>query len=162
MACIKYLIYLLKHKWYVSADCFKYGLYWQGITHDLSKFLPSEFFPYARYFYGTRTPKVKRDFEIACEKHKRRNLHHWENWAYPVDREGKEFSTFIMPYNYIQEMLCDWYGTGKAKGNDDSNEIGIFYNSSKNNIILHPTVRSYVQHLLRTRYGAEFTNYMDA
>jgi len=49
---ILYLKYIIRHKWYVGIECFKMGVYWRGITHDLSKFLPSEFIPYAKYFYG--------------------------------------------------------------------------------------------------------------
>lgn len=50
----KYLWYILRHKYYVSIECFKQGLIWQGITHDMSKFLPSEFKAYAEYFYGEK------------------------------------------------------------------------------------------------------------
>jgi len=50
---LQYLSYVLRHKWHVSLECFHHGLYWRGITHDLSKFLPDEFIPYARYFYGS-------------------------------------------------------------------------------------------------------------
>lgn len=31
------------HKYWVRYYCFKAGLYWQGIIHDLSKFSPVEF-----------------------------------------------------------------------------------------------------------------------
>ena len=48
----KYLQYVIKHKYYVMIECFKVGLYWRGLVHDMSKFRPSEFIPYARYFYG--------------------------------------------------------------------------------------------------------------
>ena len=47
----KYLNYVLRHKWYVMIECFKRGQYWRGIMHDMSKFRPSEFIPYAIYFY---------------------------------------------------------------------------------------------------------------
>ena len=40
---LKYLSYVLRHKWFVMLACFKVKLFWQGITHDLSKFLPDEF-----------------------------------------------------------------------------------------------------------------------
>lgn len=52
MIYLKYLRYLVLHKWYVMVECFSFGLYWRGLVHDMSKFLPSEFIPYARYFYG--------------------------------------------------------------------------------------------------------------
>ena len=52
MKYIKYLRYLIIHKFWVFIYCCQYGLYWRGIIHDLSKFLPSEFIPYANYFYN--------------------------------------------------------------------------------------------------------------
>lgn len=53
----KYLWYVIRHKWYVMLACFGYrkahtGMIWLGLLHDWSKFLPSEFFPYAEHFYG--------------------------------------------------------------------------------------------------------------
>jgi len=40
MRYLKYLKYLLRHKWFVMLECFKEGLFWLGLTHDLSKFSP--------------------------------------------------------------------------------------------------------------------------
>ena len=31
------------HRWLVRGGCFRVGLYWQGLTHDLSKYSPVEF-----------------------------------------------------------------------------------------------------------------------
>ena len=36
------------HKMLVTKTCFKVGLYWQGICHDLSKYHPIEFIPRKR------------------------------------------------------------------------------------------------------------------
>ncbi len=52
----KYLGYLTRHRWFVMLACFREGLYWQGLIHDWSKFLPGEFLPYAWYFYGKIQP----------------------------------------------------------------------------------------------------------
>jgi hypothetical protein len=52
MKYIKYLLYILEHKNNVFKACWKRGLYLHAFTHDLSKFLPDEFFPYANWFYG--------------------------------------------------------------------------------------------------------------
>jgi hypothetical protein len=49
---LKYLKYVLTHKWYVLLKCIELGIPWRGIVHDLSKFLPSEWSPYVEYFYG--------------------------------------------------------------------------------------------------------------
>ena len=34
---------ITKHKWYVFKHCCKAHLFWQGLTHDLSKYSPVEF-----------------------------------------------------------------------------------------------------------------------
>ena len=34
---------ITEHKIMVARHCFKVGMYWQGLTHDLSKYSPSEF-----------------------------------------------------------------------------------------------------------------------
>ena len=43
------------HRWRVCRGCFRIGLYRQGLTHDLSKYSPTEFCQGARYYQGTRT-----------------------------------------------------------------------------------------------------------
>ena len=47
---------ICKHKYYVGKYCFKFGLYRQGITHDLSKFNPIEFWTSVKYYQGNRSP----------------------------------------------------------------------------------------------------------
>ena len=56
----KYFHYIIRHKWFVFLECYKEGIIWRGITHDLSKFLPSEFFPYANHFYGEKNSDIKK------------------------------------------------------------------------------------------------------
>ena len=45
-----------RHKWMVMKNCFRCGLYKQGLLHDLSKYSWTEFSVGARYFQGTRSP----------------------------------------------------------------------------------------------------------
>lgn len=53
----QYLKYVIRHKWFVFTACRTLGVpWWQSIIHDWTKFLPCEWFPYVRYFYGL--PKV--------------------------------------------------------------------------------------------------------
>ena len=47
---------ITRHRWAVRRLCFKVGLYWQGLTHDLSKYSPQEFLPGCRYYQGFRSP----------------------------------------------------------------------------------------------------------
>src|SRR5664280_1736204 len=94
----KYLWYVVCHRWFVFIECCKLGIPWQGIVHDLSKFRPSEFFPYARHFHGVGA-KEWRDktgyykptdtgdsaFDFAWFLHQKRNAHHWQYWIFPSD-----------------------------------------------------------------------------
>ena len=42
------------HRHLVLRGCFRVGLYWQGLCHDLSKYSPTEFWTGVRYYQGTR------------------------------------------------------------------------------------------------------------
>jgi len=129
-----YFKYIITHKWYVWKECKKYKLYWQGITHDLSKFRLDEFIPYARFFYDDNgNLKQKRDesgyykptdtgdinFDMAWALHCKRNKHHWQFWTTPNDYEGLKI--FNIPEKYIMEMICDWKGAAKAQGIENPN-----------------------------------------
>lgn len=81
---IKYLWQVLRHKWFVFLESCKLGIPWLGLIHDLSKFRPSEFFPYAHYFSGGKFPNDGPhgiDFDYAWLNHQKRNKHHWQYWV---------------------------------------------------------------------------------
>ena len=62
-AHLSYARYVLRHKWFVFQACRTLGVpFWQAVVHDWSKFLPSEWVPYVRFFYGL--PKVGDVVEI--------------------------------------------------------------------------------------------------
>ena len=44
------------HRRLVRQGCFRVGLYWQGLTHDLSKYSLTEFLVGAKYFQGDCSP----------------------------------------------------------------------------------------------------------
>ena len=90
--------------------CFRLGLYWQGLTHDLSKFSPVEFWAGVKYFQGDRSPNdaQRRDkgYSASWMHHKGRNRHHFEYWTdYGVSGEG--IIGVEMPKKYVAEMFCD-------------------------------------------------------
>ena len=97
-----------KHRKMVRKLCFKCGLYWQGLTHDLSKYSPTEFWNGVKYFTGTASPHVGerkvKGYSNAWLHHHNRNKHHAEYWIDIVD--GKS-APVDMPYKYFAEMLCD-------------------------------------------------------
>ena len=82
-----------RHRHLVRQYCFRLGLYWQGLTHDLSKFSPVEFWAGVKYFQGDRSPNdaQRRDkgYSASWMHHKGRNRHHFEYWTdYGVSGEG--------------------------------------------------------------------------
>lgn len=147
MKYLKYLKYLLKHKYFVFIECCRNGIVWRGLTHDLSKFLPSEFIPYANYFYGDMYKWADR-FDHAWNMHQKRNKHHWQFWLLKCD--SGEIKTLEMKPIYMVEMLCDWIGCGKALGktstkNDRYFETKNWYKVNKDKIILHPNNRRWIE-----------------
>ena len=143
MIYFKYLWYVLRHKWFVMRECSRAGLYWRGVMHDISKFSPAEFGPYARYFYGEKTDKTKADFDKAWQHHQEHNSHHWEFWR----NEGSRFFRLQkMPYDDVCEMVCDWRGAGMAiHGCDESAQ---WYQNNKDRMELHPKTRELAETLL--------------
>lgn len=47
---------ITKHRHKVIHFCFKVGVGWQGLRHDLSKYSPTEFWSGAHYYTGTHSP----------------------------------------------------------------------------------------------------------
>ena len=70
------------HRNLVCSYCLRLGLVAQGLTHDLSKYAPVEFWRGARYYQGTRSPndieRKKTGVSQAWVHHKGRNRHHFE------------------------------------------------------------------------------------
>jgi hypothetical protein len=99
-----------KHRFLVMRLCFKAGLYHQGLTHDLSKYSPCEFWPGVKYFQGDKSPIVAQrqalGYSFGWLHHKGRNPHHWEFWT---DRNPGTEGLIVreMPKKYIKEMTCD-------------------------------------------------------
>ena len=161
MKHLRYLSYVLRHKWYVLVECWKAGLYWRGITHDLSKFRPSEWFPYTNHFYGPQpqerdetgyykpTDTGDIQFDFAWLLHQKRNRHHWQWWILPEDEGG--FKVMRMPDRDVIEMVCDWRGAGRAQGYVDEAgrpEVVAWYEKNKDRMRLHVMSRRLVERLI--------------
>lgn len=155
MKYIKYINYVIRHKWYVMLECFKYGCYFQGVVHDMSKFLPSEFFPYTEHFYGKGigmnegrdetgyykpTDTGDKAFDFAWLLHQKRNRHHWQWWVLPEDDGGVK--VLEMPLKYRQEMVADWRGAGKALGTPDTLK---WYNKNRSRMVFGVITRNWVE-----------------
>ena len=152
MKYLKYLSYVLRHKWFVFLECVKLGIPWLGIIHDISKFYSSEFIPYANQFYGGKK-KIRDEtgyykpydtgnkaFDFAWLLHQKRNKHHWQWWILPMDEDG--IKILDIPMKYRKEMLADWRGAGKAQGTPDTMA---WYMKNSNKLQLHSETREWIE-----------------
>ena len=64
---------ITRHKLLVMKYCFECGLYQQGLTHDLSKYSPTEFIPGCIYYQGDHSPN---EAERADRGYSSAWLHH--------------------------------------------------------------------------------------
>lgn len=125
---------------------FNYG--WQiGFNHDQSKTEPDEYDAYDAYFYGgNRSYAVVQDFRRAWLMHIHRNPHHWQHWILINDDPKEGEIVMDMPYNYIIEMICDWWAFSWNKGN--LNEIFTWYDEHKKHMKLSDKTRVTVESIL--------------
>jgi hypothetical protein len=111
-----YLIYVLRHKWFVFLECCKLGIPWLGIIHDLSRFYPDEFLAYAAsapYNKDNKPEDIARAFRYAWNDHQHRNKHHFEYWIH-FDYHDHSLMALEIPEKYRLEMLADWRGAARA------------------------------------------------
>lgn len=165
---LKYLAYVLRHKWYVWQEMYQVWrnnplqvrLLWAGIVHDLSKFSSAEWGPYVDYFHGGPYPErnygdmrnalddkytqgwVQARFDAAWNHHQKCNPHHWQYWV--LQRDDGTVEALEIPERYMVEMICDWRGAGRAiTGKDD---LIKWYAKNRDKIVLHPNTRRRVDY----------------
>ena len=121
---------------------------WQICTaHDYSKNDPEEYDAYDKYFYGNnRSYQVMQDYNKAWLIHIHRNHHHWQHWVLINDEPNEGEIILDMPYNYVLEMICDWWAFSWKSG--DLTEIFKWYDEHKDYIKLSDKTRKYVQNIL--------------
>ena len=106
------------HKFMVMKGCFSVGLYRQGLLHDLSKYMPSEFLVGAKYYQGTQSPnnaeREEKGYSAAWLHHKGRNKHHYEYWIDYSLKPVKCMAGMKMPLKYVNEMVMDRIAASKV------------------------------------------------
>ncbi|MBQ9897882.1 MAG: catalase [Ruminococcus sp.] len=132
---------ICQHRHQVMKHCFRAGIFWRGITHDLSKFSPTEFIPGVLYFQGDRSPNEREREVEGCSKawmhHKGRNRHHFEYWT-DYSTVTKKLEPIKMPDVYIFEMFCDRVAASKTYNKDtytDSMPLAYFLRAKPRRII---------------------------
>ena len=155
---------ITRHKLLVMEGCFRVGLYRQGLTHDLSKYSPTEFWVGARYYQGNRSPnaaeRAEKGYSEAWMHHKGRNRHHYEYWT-DMSRETGRYESVPMPRRYLVEMVMDRRAACLVyQGKDYTPASPLNYlESSREKRLIHPqTLRelTYILTMLRDE-GEETT-----
>ncbi len=141
------------HRMLVRKYCFRLGLYWQGLTHDLSKFSPVEFLAGAKYYQGYRSPndmqrKVE-GYSASWLHHKGRNKHHFEYWT-DYSGTGEGIVGVDMPKKYIAEMFCDRVSACQNyhRGHYTDADAWEYYERAKDSYLMHPETREQLEQLL--------------
>ena len=117
------------------------------LHHDESKWKDDEYQAYDVYFYGNaRSTEIERNFNYAWLRHIHRNPHHWQHWVLINDEPEEGEKVLEMPYNYIIEMICDWWSFSWKTGN--LYEIFDWYENHKKRMILSKNTRELVEQIL--------------
>ncbi len=122
---------ITKHRHEVIQNCFRAGIGFQGLFHDLSKYNPIEFIPGVLYYQGDRSPNELERETIGYSKawlhHKGRNKHHYEHWN-DYNTKTKRMEGIEMPTKYFVEMVCDRIAASKIYyGEDYRNDAPLKY-----------------------------------
>ena len=133
--------------------CFRVGLYWQGLTHDLSKYSPTEFLSGAKYYQGTRSPNAAeredKGYSEAWMHHKGRNRHHYEYWT-DMSRQTRRYESLPMPRKYLVEMVMDRRAacmTYEGKRYTDASALA-YFNRGHERDLMHPQTREELCYIL--------------
>ncbi len=146
---------IVAHRRLVREGCFRVGLYYQGLTHDLSKFMPSEFIVGAKYYQGYRSPNnAEREaigYSSAWLHHKGRNKHHYEYWLDYSAAEGLGIVPARMPNKYIVEMFMDRVAASKIYNKDNyTQDMPLqYYEKGKKQHIMEKNTQQILEYLLK-------------
>lgn len=160
---IKHFKTITRHRHLVIKHCFRAGIGFQGLFHDLSKYMPSEFLVGARYYQGTRSPNEgEREiygYSKAWMHHKGRNKHHYEYWT-DYNPATELLKPVPMPKRYVIEMFCDRVAAGKIyRGEQYTNQDPLEYYNRGKHALLHKKTARQLEYLLKmlAEKGEEYT-----
>lgn len=166
------------HKLLVMRHCFKVGLYWQGLMHDMSKYMPTELLAGFRYYEdGASSPnngeRWDKGYSEAWMHHKGRNRHHFEYWLdYRLPQDPKQehyrppqnpkqehmgggapypLQAVQMPRKYVAEMLMDRICASKNYNKEKYTQHDSleYFEKGKGHYLMNPQTQKELQGMLR-------------
>lgn len=155
MKAIGHFCTITRHKILVMRECFKVGLYKQGLLHDLSKYSWTEFRVGCKYYQGNRSPnnaeREEKGLSLAWLHHKGRNKHHYEYWIdYGLDG-SKKLIGMKMPVKYVVEMFLDRIAASKVYRGckyRDCDPLEYFIKGGTEGYVMHPETKELLEKLL--------------
>ena len=155
MRAIEHFKTITHHRHLVQQYCFRLGLYYQGLTHDLSKYSPSEFWRGVKYYQGYRSPndaeRRENGVSLAWLHHKGRNRHHFEYW-WDYNPKTRRNEPVEMPIRFFAEMFCDRVAASKIYMQDKYTQacpLQYFQRSTAQKVgTIHPSTAAMLTEML--------------
>ncbi len=141
------------HRHEVIKNCRRAGILWQGLFHDLSKYMPSEFICGIKFYQGDRSPndaeRRRNGYSLAWMHHKGRNKHHFEYWTDYNPPTGV-YGPVKMPLRYVKEMFCDRLAASKIYQGENFNNAHPFeyFDAGRARRLIHPETSALLEKLL--------------
>lgn len=164
----KHFCTITRHRLLVMDGCFRMGLYRQGLTHDLSKYSPTEFLVGAKYYQGDRSPngaeREAKGYSEAWMHHKGRNRHHYEYWT-DMSRQTRQYESVPMPRKYLVEMVMDRRAACMVYQGEqytDGSALA-YFDASREKSLMHEQTRQelgYILTMLRDKGEKETFHYL--
>lgn len=208
---IKYLKYVRNHRKNIKRACNYWLKEWSDeykyndnrkkeikqilrkikITHDLSKYNPIEFIPYAKNFYGEKKcNNCEKEYSCkllngivdidncryfraigwnkAWEHHFRNNKHHWNYWVYDWNKYGTELESPLLKYCKLdkpiemdKKYILEMIIDWTAMGYQFGNTPQEYYLNNYNNIKLNRDTRYILEIWLGLLHYSEPIDYYD-
>src|SRR5262245_453679 len=175
---LRFLVATLRHKRFGYQAGRRLGVaHWQLLVHDLSKFRPSEFVPYGRFFYGhpgatwrkpVPEPAASAQMREAWLRHIQRNAHHWQYWVLikggsviskreggSADAAADFLQALPMPERYVREMLADWMGVARAYHDAYPKSMAAWdwWQHNRDQLVLHEETRRLLARAMGEWFG---------
>ena len=163
--CLKHFIVITRHRHMVMHNCFRSGLYLQGLLHDLSKYSFAEFIPSVKnYAQGKYSPneneRQKLGYSRAWLHHKGRNKHHCEYW-FDYVKEYNKYMPVKMPDRYLAESVCDRIAASKNYNRKNFNRQMVldYFLREESHLVMHPETKDKMRFILEeyVKYGEKYT-----
>lgn len=153
---IKHFRTITEHRRLVRSYCLRLGLVWQGLTHDLSKYAPVEFWRGAKYYQGYRSPNDQERRMTGVSRawlhHKGINKHHFEYWIdYIINEDGSVgFGGNKMPKRYVAEMFCDRVAASRIYKGDEYTDASPYeyFMKARKWTLMHPETAAELERML--------------